>query len=84
MARLKTITLRDIPLEQAKTEILEYVQRKKRVWTSEIVDDLALDLLLTATALEELEKERKIERKDDDDSNEERRHSKRQEAGLSV
>jgi len=49
--------LRDITLEQAKDEILELVGSKGRIFTSEIVDELRLDLGLAATALEQLERE---------------------------
>ena len=34
---LEVVTYRDVPKEQAKREILEYLEGKQRVWTDEIL-----------------------------------------------
>ncbi len=37
---LEVVELRDIPREQAKKEIAEYIKGKERVWADEIADAL--------------------------------------------
>ncbi len=57
---IEVIDLRDISYKQAKKEILDYIKSKGRAWTSEIADDLRLDLQVVINALKELSDEEKI------------------------
>ena len=41
---IEEITLRDIPYHQQKEEIIEYCKQNKRVFMSDIANDLKLDL----------------------------------------
>ncbi len=58
---IEIINLRDIPMEQAKREILEFIKRRDRVTTDEIADALHLDLSLVNEILEELWSEGYVE-----------------------
>jgi len=51
---MEVVELRDVPREQAKKEILEYIKGKERVWADEIADALRLDLSLVNDILMEL------------------------------
>ena len=57
----RTIEIREMPREQAKQEIFEYVQAKGRGSYATIVEALNLDLELVVELCEELTKEGKIE-----------------------
>ena len=57
----ETIEIREIPREQAKQEVLQYIQAKGRGSYSTIVEALTLDLQLVVELCEELAKEGKIE-----------------------
>lgn len=54
---LKVIKIREIPREQAKKEIREYLKDQGRAWMDEIADNLKLDFPLVVELIEELEKE---------------------------
>ena len=41
---IEEITLRDIPYPQQKEEIIEYCKQNKRVFLSDVANDLKLDL----------------------------------------
>ena len=56
-----TITLRDIPLKEAVKEIADLFKRKKRLFYSDIVEELQLDFGTVIKACRKLEKEGKIE-----------------------
>lgn len=58
---LKVIELRSIPKKQAEKEILDYIAKKGKAWTSEIADDLRLDVVLVNDTLKELVEKGKIE-----------------------
>ena len=58
---LKVIELRNIPKKQAEKEILDYVAKKGKAWTSDIADDLRLDVVLVNDILRELAEKGKIE-----------------------
>ncbi len=58
---LEVVELRDIPREQAKKEIVEYIKGKERVWADEIADALRLDLSLVNDILMELWSEGYVE-----------------------
>ena len=57
----KITYLRDIPMSQAKDEILKLIKNKDKVYYSEISDQLKLDIELVVNACEELEREGMIE-----------------------
>ena len=54
------ISLRDIPREQQKQEIIYYCNTHEDIWAPDIVDELLLDYDDVNEILEELEKEGKI------------------------
>ena len=54
------ISLRDIPREQQKQEIMDYFNTHEDIWAPDIVDELLLDYGDVNEILEELEKEGKI------------------------
>lgn len=58
---LQIVQIRDIPKEQAKREILEYLLTKNRAWTDEIANELRLDLALVNECLMELWQEGRVE-----------------------
>ena len=58
---LKVIELRVIPKKQAEKEILKYIKNKGKAWTSDIADDLRLDVILVNEILTDLAKRGKIE-----------------------
>jgi predicted ArsR family transcriptional regulator len=58
---MKVVKIRDISRRQARTEILEYLEKRERAWASEIADALRLDLSLVNRTLEELWREKKVE-----------------------
>jgi len=58
---LKIIELRNIPKKQAEEEILNYLKDKEKAWTSEIADDLRLDVSIVNDILTKLAEEGKIE-----------------------
>lgn len=55
------IVLREIPEEEARKLILDYIEKHPGCLTSEIIENLALDPLLVGRILRQLEKEGKIE-----------------------
>ena len=61
---LEVVELREIPREQAKKEIIEYIKGKDRVWADEIADALRLDLSLVNDILMELWSEGYVEPED--------------------
>jgi len=58
---MEVVKIRDISRKQARKEILEYLDKKERAWSSEIADTLRLDLTLVNRVLEELWGEKKVE-----------------------
>lgn len=50
----KVIQLREIPRKQAETEILALVKKRGRAFTSEIADELRLDVLVVNDILQKL------------------------------
>jgi hypothetical protein len=53
--------VREVSRSQARKEILEYLQKNDRAWSSEIADSLRIDLSLVNSALEELWSEKRVE-----------------------
>jgi len=51
---LKVLETREIPKKQAEKEILQYVKKHPKSYTSQIADELNLDLLLVNNILEKL------------------------------
>ncbi len=61
---IEVVELREIPKEQAKKEILEYIKGKDRVWADEIAEALRIDLSLVNDILMELWSEGYVEPED--------------------
>lgn len=57
----EVVKIRDISRKQARKEILEYLDKKERAWSSEIADTLRLDLTEVNRILEQLWGEKKVE-----------------------
>ncbi|MDI6826273.1 MAG: ribbon-helix-helix protein, CopG family [Candidatus Aenigmarchaeota archaeon] len=58
---LKVIELREISREQAEREILQYLKEKGKAWTSDIADDLRLDIDLVNKIMNDLVKKGMVE-----------------------
>jgi predicted DNA-binding protein len=58
---MEVVKIRNISGKQARKEILEYLDKKERAWSSEIADTLRLDLTEVNRILEQLWGERKVE-----------------------
>ena len=54
---MKIIKIRDIPREEAKSKIRDYLKSIDKAWLDEIADDLGLDFAFVVNVVEELEKE---------------------------
>ncbi len=57
---LEVVRLRSVSKEQAKKEILDYLKKHDRAWTSDIADSLSMDIVLVNEILEELWREDKV------------------------
>ena len=53
--------IRDISRRQARKEILGFLEKNERAWSSEIADSLRIDLSLVNSLLEELWSEKRVE-----------------------
>ncbi len=60
MHRRPVLKIRDVGPAQAKQEILQLIQTRRTVWTSDIAIKLRLDIDVVLNALRELKAERKI------------------------
>ena len=58
---MEVVKIRDVSRKLARKEILEYLDKKERAWSSEVADALRLDLTLVNRILEELWGEKKVE-----------------------
>ena len=58
---LEVVKIRDVPRQQARKEIVEFLSKKERAWSSEIADALRLDLSLVNTILQDLWSEKRVE-----------------------
>ena len=58
---VEIVELRDIPKEQARKEIIDFIKGKERVWADEIADVLGLDLTFVNDILKELWEEGYVE-----------------------
>ena len=61
---IEVVELRDVPRDQAKKEIIEFIKDKDRVWADEISDALRIDLSLVNDILMELWSEGYVEPED--------------------
>ena len=61
---IEVVELRDVPRDQAKKEIIEFIKGKDRVWADEISDALRIDLSLVNDILMELWSEGYVEPED--------------------
>lgn len=57
MEEAKVLYVKDVTLEQAKREIVEYLKRHGSAYVSEVAESLGVDIELAFKAVEELEKE---------------------------
>jgi len=57
----EVIKFREVSRRQARKEILEFLEKNDRAWSSEIADSLRIDLTLVNTILEELWNEKRIQ-----------------------
>ena len=55
------VELRDIPKEQAREELIDFIKGKEKVWADEIADALRLDLTFVQDILKELWEEGYVE-----------------------
>ena len=58
---MEVVKIREVSRKLARKEILEYLDKKERAWSSEVADALRLDLTLVNRILEELWGEKKVE-----------------------
>ncbi|MFQ5763004.1 MAG: winged helix-turn-helix domain-containing protein [Candidatus Bathyarchaeia archaeon] len=58
---LEVMKVRNIPRKRAKEEIIKYLEKADRAWSSEIADELRLDITLVNEVLQELWSERRVE-----------------------
>lgn len=58
---LEVVKVREVSREQARSEVLRFLEGKERVYADEIADALRLDLSLVNEILMELWKEEKVE-----------------------
>ena len=61
MQNYKFIELREISKKQAEGEILSYIKKNGKAWTSEVADNLRLDVSIVNDILGELAEGGKIE-----------------------
>lgn len=57
----EVIKIRDVSRRQARKEILEFLEKNDRAWSSEIADSLRIDLTLVNSILEELWSEKRVQ-----------------------
>jgi len=57
----EVIKIREVSRRQARKEILEFLEKNDRAWSSEIADSLRIDLTLVNRILEELWNEKRIQ-----------------------
>jgi DNA-binding MarR family transcriptional regulator len=58
---VEVVKIREISRSQARKEILEFLDREDKAWSSDIADGLRLDISLVNRILEELWGEKKVE-----------------------
>jgi metal-responsive CopG/Arc/MetJ family transcriptional regulator len=56
----EVIKIREVSRRQARKEILEFLEKNERAWSSEIADSLRIDLTLVNSILEELWSEKRV------------------------
>ena len=57
----EVMRIREVSRSQARKEILEFLQKNDRAWSSEIADSLRIDLSIVNSVLEELWSEKRVE-----------------------
>jgi len=57
----EVMKIREVSRSQARKEILEFLQKNGRAWSSEIADSLRVDLSLVNSILNELWSEKRVE-----------------------
>jgi metal-responsive CopG/Arc/MetJ family transcriptional regulator len=56
----EVIKIREVSRRQARKEILEFLEKNERAWSSEIADSLRIELTLVNRILEELWNEKRV------------------------
>lgn len=57
----EVIKIREVSRRQALKEILEFLEKNERAWSSEIADSLRIDLTMVNSILEELWSEKRVQ-----------------------
>lgn len=57
----EVIKIREVSRRRACKEILEFLEKSERAWSSEIADSLRIDLTLVNSILEELWSEKRVQ-----------------------
>ena len=57
----EVIKIREVSRRQARKEILEFLEKNDRAWSSDIADSLRIDLTLVNRVLEELWNEKRVQ-----------------------
>ena len=57
----EVMRIREVSRSEARKEILEFLQKNDRAWSSEIADSLRIDLSIVNSVLEELWSEKRVE-----------------------
>ena len=57
----EVIKIREVSRRQARKEILDFLEKNERAWSSEIADSLRIDLTLVNSVLEELWNEKHVQ-----------------------
>jgi len=57
----EVIKIREVSRRQARKEILEFLEKNERAWSSGIADSLRIDLTLVNSILEELWSEKRVQ-----------------------
>jgi hypothetical protein len=56
----EVMRIREVSRSEARKEILEFLQKNDRAWSSEIADSLRIDLSIVNSVLEELWSEKRV------------------------
>lgn len=57
----EVIKMREVSRREARKEILEFLEKNERAWSSEIADSLRIDLAVVNRILEELWSEKRVQ-----------------------
>lgn len=57
----EVIKIREVSRRQARKEILDFLEKNERAWSSDIADSLRIDMTLVNRVLEELWNEKRVQ-----------------------